>query len=99
LANQVPVFLFCEFVVMDSGFGFLAVFCSFGLLFRRRFFGLECYLLVSCLFFAVFRFVVFGGSWWLWGESVEFSGKHKGLMVVGEFLVFGKALLTLRVRR
>jgi hypothetical protein len=43
-------------------------------------------------------FVVFWGSWWLWGESVEFSGEYAGLMVVGEFLVFGKALLALRVR-
>ena len=34
----------------------------------------------------------FGESWWLWGENGEFSGEYAGLMVVGEFLVFGKAL-------
>jgi len=77
---------------VDSGSGFFAVFLLFGLLFRRRFFRHECFLLVSCLFFAVFRLCGFWGSWWLWSESGEFSGKYKGLMVVGEFLVFGKAL-------
>jgi len=55
---------------------------------------------VSSWFLACFsRFSVFGfleGVWWLWGENGEFSGKYKGLMVVGEFLVFGKALLTLK---
>ena len=37
-------------------------FCSFGLLFRRRFFGLECFQLFSCLFFAVFRLCSFLGG-------------------------------------
>jgi hypothetical protein len=48
--------------------------------------------------FRGFPLCCFWGSWWLWGESVEFSGEYAGLMVVGEFLVFGKALLALRVR-
>jgi len=32
----------------------------------------------------------------LWGENGEFSGEYAGLMVVGEFLVFREALLTLK---
>ena len=29
----------------------------------------------------------------MWGENGEFSGEYTGFMVVGKFLVFGKALL------
>jgi hypothetical protein len=70
------------------------LFLFIGLLFRRRFFGLECFQLVSCLFFAVFRLCSFwGGVGGCGVKTGEFSGEYKGLMVVGEFLVFGKALM------
>ena len=41
-------------------------------------------------------FVVFWGELVVGSENREFSGERKGLMIVGEFLVFEEALLMLK---
>jgi len=83
---------------VDFGFGFLLFFVHLGFCLGGDFFGMN----VSCWFLVCFSrfsvFVVFWGELVVGSENREFSGERKGLMIVGEFLVFGKALLTLRVR-